>query len=135
MERLEKAVEKLSGGVGDTSIQGLLLEEIRGIKSELREIKAQIGLSPKKEGQRQGYEREEEDEEGYGEEENIANMIGGGGMGRPTMTKVEQSEYYPPQQSQVHHHHPQQHQVQAPPQPQPPPQPIRDVMGGGRIGP
>lgn len=36
VEHLEKAVEKLAKGTGNPDLQKLLLEEIMGIKSELR---------------------------------------------------------------------------------------------------
>lgn len=55
MEHLEKVVEKLSKGTGNPELQKLLLDEIKGIKSELREIKQQIGLNP---NQRSSYKEE-----------------------------------------------------------------------------
>lgn len=49
VEHLEKAVERLSQGTGNPELQKLLLQEIQGIKAELREIKQQIGIAPSNE--------------------------------------------------------------------------------------
>jgi protein subunit release factor A len=46
VEQLEKAVDRLSKGTNQPELQRMLLQEIQGIKSELKEIKQQIGLSP-----------------------------------------------------------------------------------------
>lgn len=52
----------------------MLLREIQGIKSELKEIKQQIGLSPQQ-NKVQYRQEEEESEVEEEEEENIANMV------------------------------------------------------------
>ena len=57
VEQLEKAVDKLNKGVGQPDMQRMLLQQIQGIKSELREIKKQIGLG---EGSNRKYEEEVE---------------------------------------------------------------------------
>ena len=73
VERLEKAVDKLSQVKDQPEIQKLLLREIQGIKSELKEIKQQIGISPsqhkKSKYQKPESEEEVEDEEEDEEEE------------------------------------------------------------------
>lgn len=46
VEQLERAVDRLSRGGNHPDIQRVLLQEIQGIKSELKQIKQQIGLSP-----------------------------------------------------------------------------------------
>lgn len=76
VEQLEKAVERLAKGNTHPDIQRVLLQEIQGIKSELKEIKQQIGLSPSQQSRQQPpqhYQHQEREEEE--EEENICNMV------------------------------------------------------------
>lgn len=71
MEQLEKVVERLAKGSNPPELQRLLLQEIQGIKSELKEIKQQIGIGHvehhgKKEVQ--GMYRQEQEEREEAEE-------------------------------------------------------------------
>ena len=61
VEQLEKAVEKLSVGTNQPEMQRMLLEEIKGIKSELREIKQQIGLTSSPPRQNVNYQQDLQD--------------------------------------------------------------------------